>query len=181
MKGTVKLTTKRLILRKEKMEDVEILHKNLGCDPEITKYTGWNPYATYASAREKIAEDISNYKREGCYAWIIQYGEDVVGTVGAYGYDSIISSIEIGYSIFRSAWGNGFATEAVSEVLRYLLEEERINRVHAWCHSENTASSIVLEKSGFRQEGLLRQTIKNPDGSLSDKRLYGIVYEEWTL
>ena len=131
------LTTKRLTLRKERMEDAEILYHALGCDSEITKYTGWNPYSTPASAREKVAEDISNYKKEGCYAWIVQYGEEVVGTIGAYDYEPDISSIEIGYSIFRSAWGNGFATEAVSEVIRFLFENKKINRVHAWCHSES--------------------------------------------
>lgn len=179
MDGTITLMTKRLILRKEKMEDADILYHSLGCDPEITKYTGWNPYATITSAREKVVEDLSNYNKGGCYAWIIQHGQDVVGTVGAYGYEPDISSIEIGYSIFRSAWGNGFASEAVSEVLRYLFENEKINRVHAWCHSENKASSKVLERAGFRQEGLLKQALKNPDGSLSDQKLYGVIFSEW--
>lgn len=173
------LTTKTLTLRKERMEDAEILYHALGCDSEITKYTGWNPYSTPASAREKVAEDISNYKKEGCYAWIVQYGEEVVGTIGAYDYEPDISSIEIGYSIFRSAWGNGFATEAVSEVIRFLFENKKINRVHAWCHSENIASSKVLEKVGFRQEGLLKQAVKNIDGSLSDQKLYGLIREQW--
>lgn len=103
----------------------------------------------------------------------------MVGTVGAYGYEPDISSIEIGYSIFRSAWGNGFASETVSEVLRYLFENEKINRVHAWCHSENKASSKVLERAGLRQECLLKQAMKNLDGSLADQKLYGVIFSEW--
>lgn len=181
MDGTIKLTTKRLILRKETMADAELLYNALGCDPQITQYTGWNPYATRASASEKVAEDIRSYEKPGCYAWIIQHGEEVVGTVGAYDYDPDASSIEIGYSIFRASWGNGFASEAVSEAVRYLFENERINRVHAWCHSENAASSKVLERAGLRQEGLLKQAIRNSDGSLSDQKLYGAIYKEWGL
>lgn len=128
--------------------------------------------------QEKVAEDIRNYGKEGCYAWIIQYEQKAVGTIGAYGYDSDVSSIEIGYSVFRTSWGNGFATETVSEVIRYLFENERINRIHAWCHSENTASTKVLEKAGLRQE---KQAIKNADGSLSNQKLYGAIYNEWRL
>lgn len=75
--------------------------------------------------------------------------------------------------------GNGFALEAVSEVLRYLFENEKINRVHTWCHNENKASSKVLERAGFSREGLLKQALKNPDGSLSDQKLYGVIFSEW--
>lgn len=173
------LMTQRLILRKLRIEDAATLYQELGCNPDITRYTGWNPYVTLDTAREKVAGDISNYDKTGCYSWIIQWGHKVVGTVGAYNYEPDISAIEIGYTVFQSAWGNGIASEAVKEVVRYLIEDEKINRIHAWCHADNKASTKVLEKAGLKQEGLLKQAILDPDGSLANQKLYGIVREEW--
>lgn len=40
MRGTIELKTDRLVLRRESLKDADVMHKLLGCDPEITKYTG---------------------------------------------------------------------------------------------------------------------------------------------
>ena len=179
MNGTVQISTKRLILRRVTLEDVDTLHRELGCNPEMIRYTCWNPYTTPESTRIKVENDIQGYEKEGCYAWIIQYRENVIGTIGAYGYDPEMSSIEIGYSIFQNYWGQGFATEAAGEVVRYLIMDERINRVHGWCHADNIASARVLTHAGMKKEGLLRQAMKNPDGSYADQRIFGIVREDY--
>lgn len=160
MNGTVQISTKRLILRRVTLEDVDTLHRELGCNPEMIRYTCWNPYTTSESTRIKIKNDINGYEKEGCYAWMIQYGENVIGTIGAYGYDPEMSSIELGYSIFQKYWGHRFASEAAYEVVRYLMLDEKINRVHAWCHAGNAASAKVLTHAGMKEEGLLRQAMK---------------------
>lgn len=181
MNGTVQLHTKRLLLRKATPEDAAILHRELGCNPEMIRYTCWNPYATSESTRAKVESDIQGYQKEGCYACIIQFGENIIGTIGAYGYDSEMSSIELGYSVFQKYWGQGFAAEAVGEVVRYLIMDEKINRVHAWCHADNTASAKVLVHAGMKKEGLLRQAMRNPDGSYADQKLFGIVREDYVI
>ena len=179
MNGTVQISSKRLLLRRFTLKDVDILHHELGCNPEMIRYTCWNPYATLESTRIKVENDIQGYGKAGCYAWIIQCGENVIGTIGAYEYDPEMSSIELGYSIFQKYWGQGFATEAAGEVVRYLIMDERINRVHAWCHADNAGSAKVLAHAGLKQEGLLRQAMKNPDGSYSDQKIFGIVREDY--
>lgn len=174
------LKTARLVLRGLNRNDAAVLYRELGCDPEITRYTGWNPYSTLEEALEKVEEDIANYGIEGCYSWIIQLDGEAVGSIGAYGYEPEVSSVEIGYSIFRKAWGKGYASEAAAEVVRFLLEDERINRVHAWSSADNAASVRVLEKAGLKREGLLRQAMLNADGSMMDRMLFGIVREDWS-
>lgn len=180
MKGTIQMTSRRLLLRRVDIKDADILYKELGCNPAITRYTGWNPYASPALARKKVEQDIARYSEEGTYAWLIQYKEEAVGTIGAYGYNSDLSSIEIGYSIFQRFWGNGFASEAADEVVRYLIQDEGMHRVHAWAHVENAASVRVLLHAGLKQEGRLRQAMKNPDGSYADQLIFGIVEKEYS-
>lgn len=169
------LKTERLLLRSEKMEDAKILYEFLGCDAEMSKYTEWNPYSTLASTMKKIEQDIQNSQNKDFYSWVIQSKTEVVGTIGAYDYEPQTNSIEIGYSIFRKAWGKGYATEALSEVIRYLFEERFIDKVHAWSHMENIASQKVLEKAGLKKEAIK----KSEDGIAMEQVIYGIVRDEW--
>ena len=170
----VNLKTERLILRNEKLEDAETLYKFLGCDAEMPKYTGWNPYIMLDSAKKKIEQDIQNSEDKNFYSWVIQFKDEIIGTIGAYDYEPQTNSIEIGYSIFRNAWGKGYATEALSEVIRYLFEDKSISRVHAWSHMDNTASQKVLEKAGMKREGIK----KNLDGIAIEQVIYGILRDD---
>lgn len=150
MRGTIELKTDRLVLRRESLKDADVMHKLLGCDPEITKYTGWNPYISRESTLEKIGFDIKGYEKEGCYSWVIVCDGDFVGTIGAYDYDAQKSQIEIGYSIVRKFWGRGFASEAAAKVVEFLTEEG-IKNIIAWGHFENMASVRILENLGFTE------------------------------
>ena len=54
-------------------------------------------------------------------------------------------------------WGKGFMSEAVSLFVPYLFSIKTTDRIQAITHPENTASRRVLEKSGFKLEGVLRR------------------------
>lgn len=149
LKGTIEFITERLVLRKETLADAEDLYRYLGCEPEIIRYTDWNPYGSMDSTLEKIAEDIKNYSVPGHYAWIITKNGEPIGTIGAYDYKPGQSIIEVGYSIFKPYWGKGYATEALKAVVNYLLLEENIRKICAWSHKDNLASIKVLKKAGF--------------------------------
>ena len=172
--GTAELWTGNLLLRKYRPEDAEQLHQDFGTDPEMYRYSGWNPYATPEMARETVQRFIASYHDEHSYSWVMDAnGDDVVaGMIGAYDYDG--SQIEVGFSVGRSWQGRGFATEALKAVLKYLTENEGISRVTAWCAAENAGSRRVLEKSG------MRLVSAEKDGLSVDGRVYDkLVYEYW--
>ena len=146
--GTAELWTDNLILRRYRLEDAEQLYAHFGNDPEIDKYSGWNPYATREMARETVRRLIESYDDAHSYSWVMDVEDIVVGTIGAYDYKS--NQIEVGFSVDRGWQGRGFATEALKKVLKYLTENEGISCVTAWCAEENTASRRVLEKSGMQ-------------------------------
>ena len=170
--GSAELWTEHLILRGYRMDDAEQLHACLGTDPEMSRFSGWNPYATPEMAQEAVQRFITSYNDEHSYSWVMDaYGDDVVaGTIGAYDYDNC--KIEVGFSVGRAWQGRGFATEALKKVLTYLTENEGIACVTAWCAAENTGSRKVMEKSGMK----LVNTEK--DGLIVDDRIYDkIIYE----
>lgn len=86
---------------------------------------------------------------------------------------------EIGYSILRSEWGKGYATEAVNEIVRFGFEVMGLNRIEATITPGNDASVRVLEKLNFTKEGLVRERdlIK---GKLEDGIIMAILKKDYS-
>lgn len=61
MNGTVRLETKRLVLRQHVIEDADTLYANFGTDEKMFEYSGWNPYATPEMARATVQRFIDSY------------------------------------------------------------------------------------------------------------------------
>lgn len=150
--GMENILTKHIQLRKYIPDDAVLLYEMLGKDPEITKYTGWNPYSSLEAAKKTVENFITQYENDHFYGWAIEVDGQLVGSIGAYDYKEKERSIEIGYSIGKEFWGKGYATEAVLLVCYYLEEYENILRIHAWTKEENIGSIRVLEKTGMEYE-----------------------------
>lgn len=80
--------------------------------------------------------------------------------------------IEIGYFLKRSAWGQGYGTEASSRLLDFAFEEGELLEVVATFDKGNVASKHVLEKVGFKDHGSMRCYG-------SDGLNYRITRDEW--
>lgn len=145
--GSAEIATENLFLRKYRTEDSEDLYAEFGSDPEMVRYSGWNPYATPEMARETVEQFIENYSDPHFYGWIIEWDGYLAGTFGAYDYKD--DTVEVGFSIAREYWGKGYAAEALSAVLDHLMNNDGIKCVTAWCASENIASRKTLEKAGM--------------------------------
>lgn len=169
--GTAELWTEQLVLRRYRPDDAEQLYKYFGTDPEMHKYSGWNPYASPEMAAETVQRFIDSYNDERSYSWVMDAnGDDVVaGTIGAYDYDN--DSIEVGFSVGIAWQGRGFATEALKAVLEYLTENEEISCVTAWCAAENIGSRKVLEKAGMQLVNIERGGL-TVDDRVFDKMIY---------
>ena len=151
MEVTSEIRTNRLLLRRYRAEDAGELYEKFGKDPQMYKYSGWNPYADPDMARETVQRFIDSYADTSFYGWAIEYCGRLIGTIGAYDYDSGKNQIETGFSIERGSWGQGFATEALTAVLSCLTQHEGIGTVTAWCASENIGSMKAMLKAGMKQ------------------------------
>lgn len=130
------------------------------------RYSGWNPFATEELATESLREALAAYEDPHFYAWIAEHDGAVVGTVSAYDYQSESKSAELGISVAHSFWHQGFAGEALLRMVAYLMDEERLASVSAWCAEDNVASRKALEHAGLT----LRST--DPGGLEVDGHLY---------
>ena len=66
---------------------------------------------------------------------------------------------ELGYVLNPAYQRQGYGSEAAAVLVRHALTAGGMHRVVAHCNPDNTASWKLLEKIGFRREGLLRQNI----------------------
>ena len=81
---------------------------------------------------------------------------------------------ELGYYVGEPYWGRGLATGAVRAACEYVFGHSDIVRIFAEPFAANAASRRVLEKSGFRLEGVLRaNAFKN--GAVLDMCMYSLL------
>lgn len=69
----------------------------------------------------------------------------------------VTQSASVGYWIGSPFVRRGYASEALAGVLRHAFDDLGLNRVEAACMPSNHASIAVLERGGFRREGLARR------------------------
>jgi [ribosomal protein S5]-alanine N-acetyltransferase len=85
---------------------------------------------------------------------------------------------ELGYWLGVPYWGNGYATEAATAVVRYGFEQLKLNRIFATYFTHNPASGKVLRKIGMKYEGCMRQHVLKW-GEFVDLEFYSILRQEW--
>jgi ribosomal-protein-alanine N-acetyltransferase len=76
----------------------------------------------------------------------------VIGEIGAL-LELATRTAQVGYSVVKSCWGQGYATEAVKALLRELAVRQDVDRIVAETMVTHGASRRVMEKAGMRECG----------------------------
>jgi len=84
----------------------------------------------------------------------------------------------IGYALLPNERNKGYGSEAVKIMVDYLFLSRNIVRIQAETHPRNLASQRVLEKSGFKKEGIVRKCFFSR-GEWRDTVLLSILRDEW--
>lgn len=153
------VTTERLLLRRLEIADADALFTRIGSDPEITRYMSWKTNESVSESRDFIAS-VTDPTTIGMPPWGHVWGICIEGDPRPSGTIGVVPSatrLELGYALCHAQWGRGLMTEACSGLCNALWSNEDVWRIQAYCHIENTGSSRVLEKCGFRYEGVARR------------------------
>ena len=86
----------------------------------------------------------------------------------------------LGYWVGQPYAGQGVGTTSVRAILGFAFGALKLHRVEAACVPTNHASRRVLEKSGFRQEGVARAYLKI-NGRWADHLLFGVLRDEFAV
>jgi len=105
----------------------------------------------------------------------IEFEGKLCGVIGLVPQQDVYKkTAEIGYWIGEPFWNKGIATKAVQLITDYAFNELDFVRLHTGVFEYNTASMKVLEKCGFKKEGVFEKAIiKN--GKIWDEHRYSKV------
>jgi ribosomal-protein-alanine N-acetyltransferase len=105
-------------------------------------------------------------------------GSGLVGRISLGGISrGALQNAYLGYGIDREHGGRGYASQAVTLAVRVAFDDLGLHRVQAAVVPENKASARVLEKCGFREEGLARRYLFL-DGQWKDHRMFALTPED---
>ncbi|TLQ41816.1 GNAT family N-acetyltransferase [Ruoffia tabacinasalis] len=179
-KGTETLESNRLILRKFKSEDADMMFQNWANDQQVTKFLTWPTHRNAQESRSILDFWISQYKDLETYRWciVLKDNKNPIGSISVVSFNPHVESLEIGYCIGRNYWNQGFTTEAVQTVVDFLFSQVSANRIEAHIDPQNEGSGVVSIKSGFKYTGLRRQVAINNTG-ICDVITYEILKSDY--
>lgn len=173
--STLTLATQRLDIRPLALEDVSALFA-ICAEPAVMAYGSSPPWTDIGTAVETLEKD----RRDAPEGTSVRLGlfrrmdGVLLGTCSLFQIDASCRRAEIGYLLASSAWGHGYATEAIDAVLAHAFGPMKLNRIEADIDPLNARSARALERQGFVREGLLRERWIVA-GHKSDSAMYGLL------
>jgi ribosomal-protein-alanine N-acetyltransferase len=174
------LETPRLRLRPLERSDTLAIQQAAGArEIADTMISLPHPYPAGEAERYVVRQEAKREAGRSVTFTIEQKAEGwFCGLVEVRGIDREHSQGELSFWLAVEAWGLGYMSEVVQAVVRYGFEGLGLNRLYAYHMLRNPASGRVLEKNGFKQEGLLRQRVRKW-GQFEDVALWAILRQEW--
>ena len=175
------LRTERLVLRPVTMHDAKDIFA-YAHDPDVARFVLWDAHRTLKDSKRYVRYLRSQYRWGIPSSYGIEHTASghLIGTIGFMNWSEEHQTAEIGYSLGRNWWNQGFMTEAVRAVLYLSFEMMALHRIEAMHDTENLASGCVMAKCGMRHEGTLTGRVWNK-GEWRDVQLWAITRDEWQL
>ncbi|HJF30789.1 MAG TPA: GNAT family N-acetyltransferase [Sporosarcina psychrophila] len=172
------IETNRLILREVTTEDATEMFTYLS-DKDVVKPMGLVPCQTVKDVWDEIKWYKSIFEEDTGIRWGITLKDsgEVIGSCGFLNRQSKHYRAEVGYELSKEYWGKGIASEALEAVVKYGYNHFQLERIEALIEPSNLASQKLVEKQGFKREGLLRR-YEFTCGKFDDLYMYSIIKEE---
>ncbi|GJR37785.1 hypothetical protein Tco_0943789 [Tanacetum coccineum] len=145
---------------------------------DILEYTGDDQVTKFLFMKTMTTRDEAlTYIKDVCMPlpWhkSICVNNSSIGFVSVFDHEG--HKANIGYCVARKYWGQGIATQALKMSVKMVLKDfPEIVRLQAFTDVENIGSQRVLEKAGFKKEGLLRKNVFIK-GSIKDDFIYSFL------
>lgn len=150
----IHLETDRLVLRELVPSDAADLFY-MDSDTEVHRYLGGHIVTDIEQSLETIRWVQQQYREKGIGRWAVERKDsgECIGWAGLKFETKARPGREyydLGYRLKKTAWGQGFASEAARASLDYGFETMGLQTINAAAHIDNAASNAILRKLGFR-------------------------------
>ena len=167
-----------LYLRYARPEDAPRLFE-LASDPEVTRFFSWGPYS-HPSESEVYIRSLAAKRAQGTMLeFVIVHREGgVIGITGLSEFSKRDRRAVVGTWHGQAWWGTGANRQSKALILALAFLGLGLERVTAWCGTDNGRSQKALERLGFVHEGVLRRWHLHGDEP-KDVIAYGMLRSEW--
>jgi len=174
------IEAEKVVLRTPQMSDYPTWAELRAASREFL--TPWEPlWATdelsRASFRRRVRHYLRDLREDVGYALFIfaaMSGYLVGGLTLCNVRRGVTQSCTLGYWIGAKYAQQGYMTAAVRAVIPFVFDSLELHRLEAACLPNNTASIKLLERTGFRREGLARRYLRI-NGVWQDHLLYALL------
>jgi RimJ/RimL family protein N-acetyltransferase len=172
----LEFTTERLTIRPFKSFDLQDVFQIYNND-ETCKYLLHNKW-TRESMQESFDKKLKNsaLTKDTGLSLAVVNRNNVIGDLSVW-YTGMRDTVEIGYSFSAETSGKGYATEAVSYLVRKLFEEFEVHRIQATLDARNLASQKLCERIGMRKEAHFTKDFWSK-GEWTDSIVYGMLVSD---
>jgi len=153
MAGT-ELRTERLLLRQWKVSDLAPFAE-MNADPEVTEFLQ-GPMSRERS-NKMVDRIVDSFTWRGFGLWAVEVvdGPEFIGFVGlwdAFFEAPFTPAVEVGWRLTRSAWGNGYATEAAKAAVAFGFGKVGLPEIVSFTATGNERSRAVMERIGMSRD-----------------------------
>jgi len=178
--GTVKIETKRLLLRQFTEKDALAAFHNWTSDEKITEFLRWPTHKSIDITKNVLMDWIKSYEKKNFYQWAIELKviNEPIGTISVVNMKENLNIVHIGYCIGSKWWNQGITSEAFSGIIPFFFNEVKVNRIESQHDPNNPNSGKVMVKCGLKYEGTLRQADFSNKG-IVDAAMYSILASDY--
>lgn len=168
------LNGERILLRPMTLEDAEDMYE-YASDDETVRFV-FDKHENLEATKKNIA---NHFMKEplGKYAIELKETGKMMGTIDLR-LKKGENSAEIGYTLNKKFWGNGYITEAGKLILTLGFEKLSLERIFACYDVGNPASGKVMERLGMTYEGTLRKNRIHKERYIDDV-YYAILKQDY--
>ncbi len=170
------IKTKDFILRPIKLSDAKIFFE-AEQDKEAKRNFMTTP-ETIKQVEEDIKDEVSQYKKNKPTSekFTIEFDKRCAGWIAINQLNTpfLEHKAKIDFCLHPNFRGKGIVSKALKEVTKYAFKKYKLKRIEGWCRTYNKASQRVLEKNGYKLEGILRKN-KCKNGKYLDDAIWAIV------
>ncbi len=146
-------------LRELKITDKDRYYEMFS-DPEVSQYQSDEDMP---KSPNDALEDVKFwgglfYRKQSIFWAIAEASSDnLIGTVGFNTWNIYNRRAEISYDLMKQYWRQGIMTKVLTNCIRFSFTKMNLNRIEARTMLGNIPSCRLLEKIGFKEEGVVRQ------------------------
>jgi RimJ/RimL family protein N-acetyltransferase len=177
MRANTELYGPRIRLRDFRPDDIDDVFL-YASDPLVTRYAGWQPHRSPHDSRVYIQRCLADWWSPITFAVEHLNEQRVIGVVDIRTVSRLWGIGEIGYTLARRSWGQGFNVEAGRLIIHYGFERLSLRRIRAVCDTGNRRSYRTMEKLGMIREGII-VGVHACSGRPVDRLVYSVLRREW--